>query len=124
MSVYNQQVRGLRIKQGGITIVSAATEIDFEGAGVAVAQSAPGAAQVTVAGAATPATEVRNEHPTDNGNGTYTLTHSPVSGSVQVYKNGIRLNPGAGNDYTISGSVITLLVDYDSSAVITADYLY
>lgn len=98
--------------------------MDFVGAGVVASSGGPGLASVSIAGATSAANEARNEHPTDNGDGTYTLTHASITGSVQVYKNGVRLNVGAGNDYTISGSIITLLLDYDATAIITVDYLY
>lgn len=48
---------------------------------------------------------------TQNGtNPTFTLgvTPSPV-GSEQIFENGSLLNPGAGNDYTISGATVTML---------------
>ncbi len=47
-----------------------------------------------------------------NGSNTvYTLTNSPVSGTEMVFLNGMLLNAGAGNDYTISGAEITLLTN-------------
>lgn len=57
-----------------------------------------------------------------SGSGTsWTLANTPVSGSVKLYAGGIRLNPGAGNDYTISGSSITTAASYSTGALI-ADY--
>lgn len=41
-------------------------------------------------------------------NKTFTLTNTPILGSVHFYWNGLLLKPGIGNDYTISGSVITM----------------
>lgn len=50
---------------------------------------------------------------TINGsNATFTLANTPVAGSESVYFNGILLESGAGNDYTISTNTITMLVDY------------
>lgn len=47
---------------------------------------------------------------TINGSTTaFTLANTPVSGSEEVYLNGIEQVVGAGNDYTISGAVITML---------------
>lgn len=47
---------------------------------------------------------------TINGsNATFTLANTPVAGTEQVFLNGILLEPGAGNDYTISGATITML---------------
>lgn len=45
-----------------------------------------------------------------NGSNTsFTLANSPISGSEHIYLNGVLLESGAGNDYTISGSTITML---------------
>jgi hypothetical protein len=47
---------------------------------------------------------------TKNGsNATFTLANTPVSGTEMLFLNGILLNAGAGNDYTISGGTITML---------------
>jgi len=53
---------------------------------------------------------VTREVPTgsiNNSNVTYTLANTPKLGSECVYLNGLLQNVGAGNDYTISGAVIT-----------------
>jgi hypothetical protein len=52
---------------------------------------------------------------------TFTLSLTPVVGSVHLYGNGMRLTPGAGNDYTISEKIITTANSY-SSGQILADY--
>ena len=55
---------------------------------------------------------VDKETPTGSINGsnvTFTLANTPVSGSEHVYLNGALQDVGAGNDYTISSAVITLL---------------
>lgn len=47
---------------------------------------------------------------TVNGSNTaFTLANTPTSGSEHVYLNGLLQEPGAGNDYTISGAAITYL---------------
>jgi len=45
----------------------------------------------------------------DDSNVTFTLANTPVAGTQQVFLNGVLQFPGAGNDYTISGAVITML---------------
>lgn len=56
---------------------------------------------------------------TINGSNTsFTLANTPVSGTEQIYLNGILQDAGAGNDYTISGATITML-----SAPLTGDKL-
>jgi hypothetical protein len=47
---------------------------------------------------------------TINGvNTAFTLANTPVAGTEQIFLNGLLLEPGAGNDYTISGAAITML---------------
>jgi len=47
---------------------------------------------------------------TKNGSNTdFTLANTPVSGTEMVFVNGLLMNAGAGNDYTISTNTITFL---------------
>ena len=61
-----------------------------------------------------------------DGNAAFTIANTPTSGTVRVYKNGIRQKVGAGNDYTISSNSIV----FNSGAIpitgdsILADYKY
>lgn len=66
-----------------------------------------------------------------SGSGTtFTLAHTPVTGTVRLYAGGAsnpqqgRLLPGAGNDYTISGAVITMLNGSFAAGSILGDYNY
>ncbi len=54
----------------------------------------------------------------NSSNVTFTLANIAIAGSEHVYLNGILQEPGAGNDYTISGATITYL-----TAPITGDKL-
>jgi hypothetical protein len=59
-----------------------------------------------------PADFVTRETPTGTVNGsntTFTLANTPIAGTEQVFLNGLLQEPGAGNDYTISGTTITYL---------------
>ncbi len=52
------------------------------------------------------------ETPSGSVNGsnvTFTLANTPISGTEMVFLNGILQDPGAGDDYTISGGTITYL---------------
>jgi hypothetical protein len=51
----------------------------------------------------------------------FTLANIPIAGSLALYNNGVRLRIGAGNDYTLSGLAITMLVTAGS---LLADYRY
>lgn len=60
-----------------------------------------------------------------NGSNTsYGLAHTPTAGSESVYLNGILQEPGAGNDYTISGATITYLTAPISGDKIRVNYRY
>lgn len=59
------------------------------------------------------------------GNGvttTFTLTATPYSNSLAVYKNGLLQNDGIGNDYTVSGATITFATAPANGAVIICMY--
>lgn len=65
------------------------------------------------------------EVPSGSINGTntaFTLANTPVTGSVRVYLNGQRLRAGAGNDYTISGTTITLAAAPLSGEYVEVEY--
>jgi len=59
-----------------------------------------------------PSDFVVRETPTGSVNGvntSFTLANTPIAGTEQVFLNGLLQEPGAGNDYTISGATITYL---------------
>ena len=69
----------------------------------------------------TAANIVTRETPTGTVNGSntiFTLAATPTAGTEEVFLNGILQEPGAGNDYTISGATITYL-----AAPLTGDRL-
>lgn len=58
-----------------------------------------------------------------NGSNTaFTLANTPVAGSEHIYLNGILLESGGGNDYTISGANITMLTAPVSGDRLKASY--
>lgn len=71
-------------------------------------------------------TPVENEVVTFSGTtGTLANTPSSIPGYTQVklYRNGIRMNPGGGNDFTVSGKTITLAIAVNSADIVfLADY--
>jgi hypothetical protein len=72
-----------------------------------------------------PANFVDRETPSGSVNGSntaFTLANTPVSGSEHVYLNGLLQEPGAGNDYTISGSTITYLTAPQTGDKIRVSY--
>lgn len=60
---------------------------------------------------------------TVSGTKIYSLPDSPVSNTVQVYVNGLLQEPGIGNDYTISGQIITFSQNLDLDDVLLASYI-
>jgi hypothetical protein len=60
----------------------------------------------------------------NGANQVFTAVNTVVSGTIQVYYNGVRLRAGAGNDYTVSANAITLLIPAPSGTdVIMFDYI-
>jgi hypothetical protein len=56
-------------------------------------------------------------------NATFTIVTTPVTATEAVYLNGQRMFPGAGNDYTISGTAITMLTIPVTGDRLVLDYL-
>lgn len=71
------------------------------------------------------ATFIDEEVPTGTINGSntaFTLANSPVETSVKVYLNGQRLASGAGFDFTVSGTALTLAYAPDTGDVLVVEY--
>jgi len=66
------------------------------------------------------------EVPTDSGDHQhFTLAHSPnPTASLILVLNGLVQNPGAGNDYTLSGAAITLAAALSVTFALLAWYRY
>jgi len=60
----------------------------------------------------------------DGVNTAFTLTHVPTAGSESLYLNGMLLNSGVGNDYTISGLNITAIATIVATDMFLASYRY
>lgn len=56
-------------------------------------------------------------------NTTFTLANTPATGLYAVFANGQRLTPGAGNDFTLSGAIITTALSWSAGSIL-ADYQY
>lgn len=53
-----------------------------------------------------------------------TLANTPLASTERVYLNGVRQYIGAGNDYTISGAIITFTSNLEAGDVVLVDYRY
>jgi len=58
-----------------------------------------------------------------SGTRIYSLPHTPVADSVQVFINGLLQEPGVGNDYTVSGNIVTFSEDLELNDIILAGYI-
>lgn len=58
----------------------------------------------------------------NSSNVTFTLANTPIAGSESLFLNGLLQDPGAGNDYTISGATITYLTAPVTGDKIRANY--
>jgi hypothetical protein len=99
----------------GVNIDSATMQISGNLVGVKAGLYQPAGTYLTAANIVT------RETPTGAINGantTFTLAATPTVNTEEVFLNGILQEPGAGNDYTISGATITML-----SAPLTGDRL-
>jgi hypothetical protein len=106
---------GLRVKQGtaGQVYIANASGVLTPTTLSGDVASVSGTGSVTLAtGIVRASNYVVRDSPTGLVNGTntaYTLTNTPVTGTEQVFLNGLLQEPGAGNDYTISSGTITFL---------------
>jgi hypothetical protein len=74
----------------------------------------------------TPSMFVFHEEPAgtkDGVNTTFTLVNTPYGNSEQVFLNGLYLHPGSENDYTISGSTLTMGTALASSDRLVVNYI-
>ena len=68
-----------------------------------------------------------NETPSgviDGSNVTFTLAHTPIGGQIMLYLNGQYMTAGAGEDYILSGTTITMAAPLIPGAKIRANYQY
>ena len=69
---------------------------------------------------------ILHEHPIgpkDEVNQTFTLQQVPYSGSLEIFKNGLKLNPlSPSPDYSLHGNTITLTFPLSSQDIFIADY--
>lgn len=83
-----------------------------QGTGITIT-SGSGSITIAISGTVLTSTNyVVRETPSGTVNGTnptFTLANTPVAGTEQIYVNGILMDSGSGNDYTISGATITFL---------------
>jgi hypothetical protein len=88
-----------------ITLSTSVTGM-LKGNGTAISAAIPGTDYMAASDFVTRETPAG----TVNGvNATFTLANTPIANTESVFLNGLLQEPGAGNDYTISGATITML---------------
>jgi hypothetical protein len=130
----------LTVAAGGVGITASTTSAQMivsNGSNQPVWVSASGDATISTAGAITVnnvagtgflkyANIISNETPTGAINGTNTtfaIANTPQVSSLELYLNGQLLEPGTGNDYTISGTAVTMLFPPVTSDKLRAYYI-
>lgn len=76
--------------------------------------------RVLVTGGSSSGTAVNNEVVAGSGT-SWTLAHTPISGTLMLYANGQRSTPTV--DYSLSGETITTIGSWAAGSVL-ADYMY
>lgn len=68
---------------------------------------------------------VWNEVPSGTiaGGTSFTLANTPTTGTLSLFLNGLLQKAGAGNDYTLSGTTITMLTALVTGDILLADYM-
>lgn len=106
-----------KIQSSGSTIQRQPTALNFTGA--TVTDDGNGITTIAIGAGGT---AVYDEEVSGSGT-TWTLAHTPNTGTLRVYLNGMRAKVGAGNDYTLSGDTVTTALSWTAGQVL-AEYLY
>jgi hypothetical protein len=124
MTYNNIQTNGnpVQVLDEGISLSTNVASLNFAGDGVT--GTAVGAAITeTISGYA--GSPSHSEVPTGTVSGTnvtFTLAHTPKSGTLKLYVNGSRQQ--LTSDYTLSTATITFVVAPELGSIILADYTY
>ena len=129
--------KGVTTDAGGLLEVKVASGLQIDGSGnvavlvdptssAALTSSAAGIKLVLPTDVVTNSKIVTREPANgtiDGTNVTFTLAYPIVAGSECVYLNGILMDEGAGNDYTISGQVITFEYPPEADDKLRVNYI-
>lgn len=109
---------GLQVATDDSTIEKSGNALRVKDGGITAAKLAQSYVQVSK--------YIVRESPTGTINGTndvFTLAGTPVAGTEMVFLNGLLQDPGAGDDYTISGVTITFEDPPETGDIIRVTYL-
>lgn len=112
-SYRSRSMLGGQVRGGGDTVSA--------GTGISISYDSNGNKVITNTGTAS--NEIWGEVPTGSGTA-FTIANTPTAGTLRLYRGGIRLIEGVGEDYTLSGVNITLATSLETGEKILADYKY
>ncbi len=124
--ISNQSSGALQVNAnggGGVRTIAALTTAVIT---LIAAGSAAGRERTTATAMLSTSNFVTRETPAGSINGSntaFTLANTPTAGTEHLYLNGLLLEPGGGNDYTISGATITMAAAPVSGDKLRCSYL-
>lgn len=113
-----------QLQPSEILLVQALDDLPVDATKAIAKSGAATLTQVSVAAGSSWAFRETPSGTVDGSNPTFTLAHTPVVGSESVFLNGILLDSGANNDYTISGATITMINIPQSNDKLRVTYQY
>jgi len=128
MTINPDSIQVRRDPNGAVTVTAAGIYVNFDATTMQISSNLLGVkagVYQPVGAYLTAANIVTRETPTGTINGanaTFTLAATPTAGSEEIFLNGLLLESGAGNDYTISGATITMLVVPQTGDRLKANY--
>lgn len=116
--------------QDGTILVKADGSVPFTSTVGGVTPSAPGdlatKGYVDGFGSVRASNVVTRETPSgllDGSNAVFVLSSTPLAGTEHVYVSGLLMDPGASNDYVLTGNTITLAFNLNETDKIRVSYL-
>jgi hypothetical protein len=117
----------LSVKGDILVFGTAHTRLAVGADGTVLAADSTQATGLAFVSAVTSGNVILSEVPSGTVNGVnaaFTLANTPVAGTVQLYKNGVRQQVGGANDYTIATNTITFVAGNlpQTGDILLADY--
>src|SRR4029077_6525630 len=105
-----------------ITVVAAGIGVNIDSATMQISGNLVGVKSGVYLAAANIVTRETPTGTMNGANATFTLANIPTAGTEEVFLNGLLQEPGAGNDYPISGGTITMLSAPQSTDRLRVNY--
>lgn len=126
VSIKNIGTGALTVDPNGLNLDGSASTVSLAQGDVRLGITTDGTGYYTAdtGGAVTFADEETPSGSINGSNTSFSLAHTPKSGTLKLYLDGVRLHIGSGNDYTLSGSTITTAIGPATGSSLIADYRY